>query len=555
MWLWLAGVKGNFKERILLGSGVFWLVITPIIWGLNRFLGILLRPKIFWVLTGLITLILLVYFWIKNKHKFKIKTGNINIKVDWWLIIVLMVYGCLHLVFYRFYVTMPEWDGYTNILRIEEMVNTGVINYQYRPLFYTGMTILTQVTGIGVYQIHVVWMVALSAIYLVLMGILIDKNKIKDWRVKLLILFSGLAVPVINMEIDFFRPQSLYLILFPIIFWLERKNKNYLAWLVSLVGLGYHQFFIFPVIILGLKIFLSFSTKNKLLSIIPTGLLLGYFGDKIIKYLPVNRIFENITRVDKWRWWFLNSYQTFPDNVEMGWPGIGGAIKYYGYYFGPLILFGLVILIFNLRKFTKNNKYWLIMIGLLLGISEVLPRLNVVYLPERFPLLIGIVSLFLLPDIIRIIKFSSWWWLVVLILIGLSGSIYIAKNKNSSTDKEELKVAEWIKDNTPEDAFIFGQKNNDVLIMYFGRRRFIEAKESFWVNGSYSVFGKYRDIFDWSDYYCGNCYAIYSKRKFSGLMSERGYWDEYSYSQANLDNLDNFYQRVYDHGDVIIWKL
>ena len=130
----------------------------------------------------------------------------------------MIVYGILHAVFYRFYVTMPESDGYDNLLTISEMIKTGVTHKHYRPLFFTAMTVLGQVTKIDLYQIHVFWMVSLSVVYLVTLSLLIDKNKIENFCEKLVLLSFGLAVPVLNMEIDFFRPQNLCLLLFPVIF-------------------------------------------------------------------------------------------------------------------------------------------------------------------------------------------------------------------------------------------------------------------------------------------------------------------------------------------------
>jgi hypothetical protein len=550
-WLYLLDIKLNLKERVLIGVTLFWVVITPLIWILNKFGNYLITPEMFWILVALITLVLLIYFLVKNKLKVKFKFKKIHF--DWSLIITLFIYACLHLLFYRFYVTMPEWDGYTNILRIEEMTDSGNIEYQYRPFFYTGMTILTQVTKVDPYMIHVFWMIILSAEYLVAMSIFVDINRIKSWWKKLLILFSGLAVPVINMEIDFFRPQNLYLVFFPVIFWLERKNKDYLAFLICLIGLGYHQFFIFPAMVLGLKVFLNFSKKNKFLFLSLILFLFGFFYKRIINYLPVNRIFENIGSVSKWRWWFLNSYQTYPDNMEMGWPGIGGAMKYYGYYFGPLVLVVLLILVFNLKKFI-SKKYWLLLIVLLLSVCELLPRLNVVYLPERFPVLVDLMVLMLLPNIFSKFKINPVFWLI-LILVGISGSVYIAKNKNSSTDKEELEVADWIKKNTPEDAIVFSQMENDVIVKYFSKRKFVKMGSDFWSNGIFNSDGKYMGNFTWLDYHCGNCYAMYSTRKFSGLISEREYRKEHNYLDANLNNLFLLYTEIYNKNGIIIWNI
>ena len=554
IWLWLLKIKLVFREKLLAGNGIFWLLITPIIWSLNKFANYLVTPKLFWVLVSLITLILIIYRTIKIGWRWEIRLPRF--KFNWVLLTTLVFFILLHFIFYRFYITMPEQDGYTNILRIEKMMKTGVIDNQYRPLFYTGMTILGQVTKIDIYQIHTVWMIVLSVTYLIVISLLIEKNKIKNHWLKILILFSGLAVPVINMEIDFFRPQSLYLLIFPIIFYLEKKNKNYLALLISLIGMGYHQFFIFPIIILILKIFINLNKIKRVLVLIMIIFLGIFFYNKIVLYLPINRIFENIGQINKYRWWFLNSYQTYPDNVEMGWPGFSGAAKYYGYYFGPLILAYLGLIMFKIKKFT-NQIYWFLLIGILLIISEVLPRLNVIYLPERFPLLINITVLLLIPSLFRHLKINKFL-LAVLILIGILGSVYIAKSKGSLTNKYGLEAADWIRNNTPSEAIILTQNTNKPMIIYFSKRKFLNPGKIFFEGESFS--GYFIDanqdnstISKIDD--CKNCYILYSSNKSNSLRSERGYWSEYNYEGIDLDKFNLLYKKVYEKDGINIWEI
>lgn len=553
-WFWLMEVKWNLKEKVLIGVSFFWLVITPIIWSLNKFGNYLITPQMFWFLISFVSLILFIFKIVKSKGKLILYLPKI--KLDWALLVILIIFSILHILFYRFYVTMPESDGYTNILRIEKMVETGKIDYQYRPLFYVSMTILGQVTRLDVYQIHTFWMIIISSMYLLALSLLIDKAKIKDFWLKLLILFTGLAVPVINMEIDFFRPQSLYLLIFPIIFYLEQKNKNYLALLFSLIGLGYHQFFIFPIIVLGLKIFFNLKKINKFFLLV-IGLLSAFvFREIFVSYLHINRIFEEIWKIDKWRWWFLDSYMTFPDNREMGWPGFIGAAKYYGYYFGPLIMITLGFIVFNLRK-LRYQRYWLLMIGILLIISEVLPRLNVIYLPERLPLLIDLTVLLLIPFLFKSINFKKWGW-IILIIIGILGSIYIAKSKGSLTNKEEKIAAEWIKNNTPTNAVILTQESNKPMVMFFSKRNFINPGKIFFEGDIFSKyfvgFDKYNRV-NYSINKCQNCYILYSFNKFKGLRSERSYWNEYNYIGVNLEKFNLIFEKIYDDNGIIIWKM
>ncbi len=553
LWLWLLDLNLNLKEKFLVGSTFFWATVAPIILILNNFFGLLVTPKLFWFLVILVTIVLLIWR-LKSKNRIKFYWPKVN--WDWSLIIILAIYGILHMVFYYFYVTMPESDGYDNLLTISEMMKTGVTSNHYRPLFFTAMTVLGQVTKIDLYQIHVFWMIALSVVYLVTISLLIDKNKIVNFWQRLLLLSFGLAVPVINMEIDFFRPQNLCLLLFPIIFYLEQKNKNYLALFISVVAIGYHQFFIFPIIILGLKLFSNLK-KSKRIWLLVIGLLLVIvLRDKFVSYLHVNRIFEEIWKTDKWRWWFLNKYETVPDNIEMGWPGIGGAAKYYGYYFGPLILVVLGFIVTNLKK-LKNQKYWLLMILILFLVCEVFPRLNVVYLPERFPLLIDLLVLLIVPFLFKFINLKKWIW-VVLVLIGVAGSIYVAWMKGSLTTREELKVAEWIKNNTPLEAIILTQRVNKPMVTYFSQRQFLDPGKVFFdgdVFSGYYTDALKKDFVTYDINQCHTCYVMYSFQKIEKLNRERNYWSEYNYVGVNLEKFNSIFEKVYDKNGVIIWKI
>jgi hypothetical protein len=337
---------------------------------------------------------------------------------------------------------------------------------------------------------------------------------------------------------------------------LEQKNKNYLALFISLIGIGYHQFFIFPIIILGLKLFFNLE-KSKRIWLLVIGLLLVIvLRDNLVSYLHVNRIFEEIWKIEKWRWWFLNKYETAPDNVEMGWPGLSGAAKYYGYYFGPLVMVCLGFIVSNLKK-LKHQKYWLLMILILFLVSEVFPRLNVVYLPERFPLLIDLSVLLIMPFLFKSVKLKKWVWLS-LVLIGIVGSIYIAWMKGSLTTKEELNAAEWIKNNIPVEATLLTQKVNKPMVTYFSQRKFLDPGKIFFEGEAFS--GYYTDdikkdmiIHNISE--CKQCYVMYSFAKINRLSEERDYWSEYNYVGVNLEKFNSVFEKVYDKNGVIIWKI
>jgi hypothetical protein len=484
---------------------IYFFGLVPVLYVLNQYIGVNLNGF------GVKVIVLLilggdVFWWWKIRRR---------VKWDKALISVIILFSLMHILFYRFYGTMPETDGYIDLLRIERMAKSGIIDYDYRQFFYTAITMLTIVTKINPYYLFTSGMIAMSASVILVLSKISEVLKISGWR-KLLLLLSALSFPVLNLEIDFFRPQNMYIIFFPIWFYLVYRKRYILAGLMALVGLGYHQFFIFPLLasvgILAWKHLPKRSVYVGILAILSFGIW-KYWG----KFT--------------WHWWFLDNYSTYPDNVQMGWPGINGAAMFYGYYYGPMFL-TVIILLF---KKAKDMFVWTMIFMLIgfLSISELLPRILFAYLPERFAILSDLVVLMMLPVAVARIKFKNihiWLWLV-LILIGIGASVYIAKNKGSLTTLNEKNAAEWLKNNTPTEAIIATQESNQTMMLYYARRNWIPIKDV-----------------DKSDY------ILFSKDKLFGLYSKRLYWCGRNNCDLNINEFGKKYKLIYDINGVYIWK-
>lgn len=481
--------------------------LVPIIYFLNQYLDVNLRNF------GVETLVILVFLadlyliWKK-------------LKWDKVLITVLILFGLMHITFYHFYGMMPESDGYTDLLRMESMAKSGmVVSSHNRPFFYTALAELTILTKINPYVIYTTWMIALSANVILILNLVVNELKIKGWK-KLLILMSAMAFPVLNMEIDFFRPQSLYLIFFPVWFYLIYKKRYCWAGLLALVGLGYHQFFIFPLAatigILAWKYFPKWIIGAGVAVVVLFGLwkYWGMFG---------------------WQWWFLDDYSTYPDNVQMGWPGVKGTLMFYGYYYGPMFLAA----IFLILKKSKSLIDWILILMLVtfLSISEIVPRILFPYLPERFALLSDLVVLFSLPFLIEKVKINKkiicFWFAMV--LIGIGASVYIARSKGSLTSRNEVEAATWINNNTPVDAVFYTQKSNETMMDYFARRKW-ELLDNLGENAE-------------------NGYILFSKDKLKGLYLMRQYWCERNYCDLDLSEISSKNKLMYEENGIYVWKI
>ncbi len=490
------------REDGLSGRWLSWLVsfftiITPLFYILN-----LLKLDInYYSVIGVLTFVWLGLGLLTKKKIFEF--GKLKIKgIFFWF----LAYLALHLVFYSIYFTIPEWDSYSNIVSVRENLISGSIVSSYRPLFNASLTIFSVVSSVDPYVLFpIVLIIAQSSL---LFSVYLFTKDNKDKFLRGLLLASTLAVPVINMEIDIPRAQSILLILMPILFYFlntyfsTKKNLRDLIvifW-ISIVGLLYHELFailvlivLFSVAKIIIKYLINGDKKDKLIIflICLVALLLGWIAYSNIFSVSyaiglVNKVISNLINNFSWKWWFLST-DLSADNMFVAWIGWKSIAMYYGYYLSPIIVGWILILSISFTKIRKLTKIQtsLLFAGIIFfSLSEILPRMNIGILPERSWVFFDVIILLFTAYFLKKIKLSEITniFIVFLIIISIYGSFVVAVGKKSLTSPEEMEAAEWIKTNTPKESIFISQQANNQIIWFFGERKLISPNKDFFLS-------------------------------------------------------------------------
>ena len=562
-------------------------------------------------------------------------------KRHWPIILIGLLFGLMHLINFHFYHFMPEWDSYSNLVEIKQIIKTNSIENNYRGFFTTSVVVISNFTHIKPYTLFTSLFIILQFnLYLVLYQLL-KKIKITKKIHQFILLFGGLGVPVLNLEIDVTRPQTIFVILFPLYIYflyqsLQTRKYSYyfLTLLLIIFSLNYHEFFFLLPISLGIIIFILFlnnrhkfikldvAKKIFFLSIILNLFLLFLLTAQhfnILQYplfIGKNILFK-ILDYHNWRWWFLGNYSGDLSGLQLGWPGISGAFKYYSYYLSPanlLFLLFLLWLIIKRKVSLKNNVLFQVIIPLLLFLlfyAEILPRLGFIWLPERTWLIIDVLFILSGPAFFKYTsnKYSNFTGkflmaFSILSIVGFLATFYLASQKQALTSVNEFKVATWIKNNTPKNTLFISQSANGPMINYFAERKMLK--------GDYSDFFKsprkidpsqiiktpqqqkntlYNNlknnlkniqIADLSDIQQmlqrlkqakkqisildkkqkkdssspnDPLYVLYSQDKLAGLYTTRDWWLKTNYHDANLKAISKIYPLVYNKNGIYIWKV
>ncbi len=631
-------------EKYLSYLIIYFFVLIPTYFFANLFFTFKISAlNIFWVNVWIFVFSILV-LWSKKRLSFSFpKWPKINLRKvfqkNWILFSALIAYFFIHAINFYFYKFIPEWDSYPDLVRIGKVVNSGTIIQTYRGFFTTSMSLISAFSHISPYVLFSFWMIILQSAFLLVLYRFIKIYKIKNKFTQLIIFLSALSVPVINMEIDMIRPQNLIILFLPIYIYffyqaLSTKKKKYwiLSTLIAIFGLNYHEFFVF---IFGLHflwifilLFKKYFYKNsapdkKLIFILSSALGLSLFyilssKNNFISFtlITAQNILAGISHISQWKFWFLGHYASDGASLQMGWAGIAGALKYYAYYLSPALALLLIYLIYSLRKkyIIKDSllKILLPFLIIFLGFSEILPRLNYLYLPERFWLMIDLLLILaLIPflsygkNIYSQRKFSIFLLIFfIFLLIGLSGSFYVANGKKALTSPNEFSASQWIKKNTPNNAFFISQGANNPMIKFFAKRKLITPNASFFLSPNivnYSPqaeitalnnslnekiqlsenimrdylnkkisFQKFislilqynqsiitikKDIQSKSAILNTPIYILYSQDKFKSIYNQRQWWQKNNFFGANLNKFNQHYPLVYNKNGIYIWKI
>jgi hypothetical protein len=592
----------NLSLLFFLMLSIFFFLYTPVVF----FVHYLLNIPLLTVLNALNLTILILSIILNILKPPLLPSYRLHLTKNSSLLILAILLGSfLHLLFFYFYKFIPEGDGYLKIMEIKNVINGTSISI-HRGLFTTALASMAIISKISLYTLFSVHLVYLQVFSIILaIHILLQSSKL-PYLFRFLLLFSPFTIPVLNMEIDIVRPQSILIVFLFVYITLINyilKNsfhKNTLYWLlttsIALLGILYHALFL--IILLAHIFFITSCTKKyftrlnatrfyflPILASVP--FLIIFLGWLLHSKIPVINIFyrlpsyiiHEITNPSKWQLWFIDYYTT---EAELGWSGLIGTMKYYAYYTSPLIIFFALLTIVLLVKKKQKLKLstltatLLVLFAVPFVFAEVLPRMGFFYLPERMWLPIVISSILLVTILSKkILSLSSKYYLpfilftYTLALIGTSGSIYVASQKKAYTSNDEYQVSQWIKKNTPQNSVFITQLGNSPMITFFANRDMSTATSNFFNNpfknlsttlinpSQKSTRAKSMSSKNYlpNDSIIIPTYALYSTQKFDNIYSKRKWWRESNHYGAQIENLTKNYPLVYSNNGIYIWKL
>ena len=504
---------------------VFFIIYVPIFYSAYIYLHTKIHLDNLYIFSFL-TLFISTLISIKRKRDIfddnNIYTQKID-KREKQLVVFLFVYIAVHALNYYFYHFIPEWDGYGNILDIERILNSGSLINNYRPLYFTAVSVLSSVTNLNPYGLYQTVMICLQSSILIVLYLFMNEIKISNYWSRCIIFFSAISIPVLNMEIDMVRPQNSLIILLPIYFYLFyqsiKTKKSYywiLASLIALLGIGFHEFFALILFIQSIWIYFYLLkryfifTKNRqikvifVLTTITVYLILKDIVSGMSIYASIiyygKVALSNILNVSDWKLWFINNYDTDGPGLQMGWPGVAGLAKYYSYYLSPVLITTLLALLLTLFR-RKNSQldsklerkliFFTTLPSLVFYfiLSEILPRMNFTLLPDRYWFMFDIVLLIILVYLFKCIESESnkifRKYLIIFtlsIIISIFGSFYVAKEKKALTTVSDKIASEWIVANTPDNSLFITQASNTPMINYFSRRKILLVEDTYFLD-------------------------------------------------------------------------
>jgi len=539
----------------------------------------------------------------------------------------------VHLVTTLTYKFVPEIDGYAYITNAEQNISTGIFSTPYRPMFAIFVDFISLISKIPPYWIFKSGMILIQISGIYYLYQIIRIAGVKQKMIKYAILLSFASVPVINLEIDYTRPNVIFIsAILPFIYYLSRgwkgeKKYFFFSSIIATTGLLIHEFFIILFLINAFIILHYFyqkiSTPQKIFLCLSSVILFFIMLLNIERFsfllTPLQLIgdFINLTQTGlHWTWWFLGGYSNV-DGFNLGWTGTRDVLNYYAYSVSPFLFLILIFYVFILIKkiysaeeISSLEKIALTLLLIGLFFSEFLPRINFKTLPDRFWPMTSMSLIALSPFVFAKLKFNDkkifQISIAILILIGIGGSIYIAKAKAGYVSQKEYSAAEWIKNNTPENSLFITQGGSGVAIDYFAKRKSLSPFPSFFlppdnstdahpIKQSDKILKNINVLFNISltnptdDNLCAlnsnlkayseeigkeklakniespefiipkdkNIYVFYSFDKFNNYYASRQWWRDTNFYGADLSKFSdaNGYELVYnDNGVVYIWK-
>lgn len=406
------------------------------------------------------------------------------------LIWALAVYGAVMTINFLLYRFIPEADGYRYLKTVEGFtageLQGGVGS---RPLFIVLMTSFAIVTKIAPYILFKYFLpLGLGTLIIVYYFYLFGRNPTQK-NLTILALFP-LSIPVVVMEILIPRPQSIILLLLPIVaYFYSVADKTRNAWLlfiaigISLVSVLYHELGLFLIVLIPFMILHYFWSDIKGNPKFAAGLIIyGLIG--LYPYVAQTGLIALLRKYCQlgwdalssghFNWWFISHYINVDGNV-VGWPGYSWVL-YYGYNLGlvvPLVLIWLVLKRksnLSLAHYTANC----VLAGFFFIVAEILPRFGLGFLPDRawlfFELTITPLLILIAGQLIQDKKWKTAYVIVLILSIGTS--FYVTYKKQGWITTSEYRATRWLNQTTEPSAIIVTQPGNNPLASYYIKREY-----------------------------------------------------------------------------------
>lgn len=537
----------------------------------------------------------------------------------------------IHLATTLVYKFIPEIDGYTDLAHIENVISSGIFNISVRSLFSFLVSYIALISQIPPYWLFKFGMILIQVSGIYYLYKIIKIAEVKQSFTKYLILLSLISVPVINLEIDYVRPNVIFIMaILPFIYYLSRGlegEKKYFLFssVIVATGLFIHEFFIILFLINLFSILNHFYQKligsKKITAWAIGGVIFFMMLLNIDKFnflltpLQLTGDFIKMAQTGlKWNWWFLGGYSNI-DGFNLGWTGFKDVFNYYAYSVSPFLAFSFLLYLFVLikkvysdEKIFPTEKIAIFLLFLGLFFAEFLPRIDFKTLPDRFWPMISMSLIALSPFVFSKLNLSNKkpfrFIIIILLFVGILGSIYIAKAKGGYTSDREYAAAQWAKRNTPENSFFITQGGNGVMLNYFAKRKNIFSSASLFLSEnnhdspartkiSERIYKNIVELFNESladprdDRLTSlnqnlkayheeiekeklaknlesqefvlpkneNVYVLYSFDKFNNYYVNRKWWRDMNFYGADLNKFKDGYELVYNDNDIVyIWK-
>ena len=444
-----------------------------------------------------IIMFLICIFLVRNKwwRHANIKYKTIFYEISWRdLIPLIIMAGAIFVTIYLNPIAQDA-DNYLSLLKQSIVSNFNNLTSRY--IFISFIELYIKSSQANIYIIFRNIYIILFFSQTLIFYDYLKKNFSSNLIISLLYL-SLLTPSVIITELNIIRPQVviLSLTLPTIILSLESVKTNNLHMSIATLGISiiamkFHELSIVLLIVALGAIMINIARliiiekkkiwKNVLLFIIIIYPYCKIFNSSIIlgKTVPLAIYAISFFTKINWRWWFINNYTTI-DGFNLGWTGFN--ILLYYLYNGALLLTLLVSLyLFILVKKIRIGLYFVlpfIYFIIFFSFAEIIPRLGLYFLPNRawvHLMLVSVVILALLVELIEKHKTNIKYLpmvLIILPMIGLVGSIYVANNNINQVYKEELPVANFIRYHLSNNSVIISSQDNYTLVNLYGTKHY-----------------------------------------------------------------------------------